>query len=543
MNPDAPPASEPSTTGRVPGGQEGPGESGRLWTSALLLAALGFLAFVLSVVWQLVIAHSFGTSADLDAFWVGLALPKAVVESFHMGILTVVFILIFNRPGASASRSAEWRLASSFVNAVLGATLVGIPILVLGAPFLVRLMAPGLDPESLATAGRVLQLTSLMLIPTALTGAIAGILHARKEYLPFAAARVAGLSVQILVLVLVSRASGVHGIGWGLLAGAVAMLVACASSLRRTGFRYAPTLGFAAAGATDVTAVFATFAAFSFLDRVNQMAGRFFASLLGPGAVSAFEFGWRFEIPVSTILSMSVALPSLAVMANQASAKRLLDLRRTVATGLTLIAWLVFPAIGFMVVFRESLTVLWLQRGAFSAIDSREVASLIPALAVSFAMRALGTITVFGLLAVRRLRALIAILTLEVVANAALISLLVGPWGLQGIVVATATTMLGSGVALAVVLLRQLEGWSPREFAQSVARPLLATATSVGLLAVSHRLLAPPGSSTMGGLVGQLLAFGSAFLVAHLFVGRALGLVETGRRAGGPWLRFREPPV
>ena len=490
--------------------------------SATRLAGLGFVGLLLATAWQVSIAALFGTSSELDAFWISFALPKAVVTSFHLGILTVVFVLIFSRPADGDRPDDRGRLASAFLNVTLLSTFLCILVILVGAPLLIKATGPGLAPELQALAARMLRLLSIMLIPTVLTGAVAGILHAHQQFVPFALARIVGLSTQIGALYILHRLAGIYGLLWALVLGASAMLIVCLPGLRRTGFRYTTVIDFRGPRSRDIFAIFATFVAFSFLDNLNRMSDRFFASLLTPGSVSALEFGWRFEIPVVTIIGMSVALPSLAIMASQASEKRVLELRQTVALSLGLIALLVLPLVGFLVVFREPLTALWFQREAFSIGASELVSSLIPALAVTFLMKAFGTITVYALLCVRQLKAPVAILLVEVVANTCLNAVLLGPLALRGVVLATAIAMVeGSGYMLAR-LLKALGEWSLRSLASRIWKPFGVSLCAIALLQGSYLTIGATGF--VGG--ADLVVFGVAYVLVQLALCRGFGLIE-----------------
>jgi putative peptidoglycan lipid II flippase len=317
--------------------------------------------------------------------------------------------------------------------------------------------------------------------------------------------------------------------------GAIAMLVVTVGPLLRTGFRYTPAIDFRDDRARTVFTVFAALLIFALLDRLNQISNRYFASLVGDGAISALEFGWRFELPISHVLSSSVALPSLAMMALQAAGNQVQALRKTVTISLGLIAILVVPLIGFLVVLREPLTALWLQHGAFSAHDSALVSSLLPALSVSYLMRALGTVTVYGLLILRQLKALLGILVLEVIATTVLNAVMVDPWGLQGVVIATSIARVGANIWLGFILLRALGGWSLRSFGARVWKPLTVSFGSVLVLFAARSVLdiAQPTRGTLLLLI-ELAAIGAAYLLMHFGLCRASGLVEIRTVRGIP---------
>ena len=385
----------------------------RIARSALMLATLAFLGLALTVGWQLAIAAVYGTSAELDAFWIGAAIPTSIASVFHLGVLTLLFVVVFHMPQGTGGRPEKDRLASSVFNAVGIGTAVVALLLAIAAPQLVRLMGPGLDPEQLPIATTTLRWLTLLLVVSAPLGAMAGILNAFERFAPFAWSRVLGLALQTGVLFVLARTLGVNALTASLLAGTVAMVVACWPTFRKTGFQWSPAIAFRGDEARSVLRMMIALVLLGVLSRGNQIVDRYFASLLGEGAVSALEYGWRFEIPVSQILAFSIALPSFAMMALHAGNANMADFRHTVAASVRLTAILVAPVILFLVVMREPLTVLWFQRGAFSPEAAETVASLIPYLGVMFVCLGLGPVMVFGMLTLNRKAALVGILTAE----------------------------------------------------------------------------------------------------------------------------------
>jgi murein biosynthesis integral membrane protein MurJ len=512
----------------------------QLARSALVLASFGGLGFFLTIVWQLSIAAAFGTSEEMDAFWIGVALPKAIVDSFHLGILTLLFIVVFNLPGDADSDDARWQLASSFLNLVVLFSLCAILLLQLGAPFLTKWMGPGLAPEFQSLSAQMLRRLSLMLVPTAFVGTLAGILHAHQNFLPFAMARSLGLTTQILLLFLLAGRIGVDALVWAMLIGASVMLPVCWLALRPSGLRYKTTLRFPDSRARAVLKMFATLTVIASFDRLNQISDRLFASLLGAGQVSSLEYAWRFEIPVSQILALSVALPAFAFMALQASEKRFAEFRKTLVISVRLIALLVIPVVGFLVVMRGPVTTAWFRRGEFSVEAATQVSSLIPFLAVIFLTKAFATVMVFGFLSLHQWRPLVGILLLEVLTNTSLNMILVEAWGLQGIVCATAAAMIGANLWLWARLVKAIGGWSLPSLASATWKPVGVSLCSVFLLRVLY-LMFQARQWTCGEErpLLQLAAFGVVYLGVHFLLSYLFGLVEVGREGGLSPVRLR----
>lgn len=515
------------------------GIADRITRPAIQLAVLNAAGLVLAVAWQVTIAAYFGTTSDLDAFWIALALPKAITDAIHLGLLTILFILIFNLPQSDKSRA---ELTSSVLNAVVLGTLIVMPLMMMSAHLLTRWTGRGLDPRHQLEAERMLRVLVFILLPNCLAGAFAGILHAHQRFVPLALGRILSLFAQILLLyVLVTHAGlGADALIWSTLAGAVILFLCCVPGFLHIGFPYRPVLRWRGPEQRAIVDVALTMMAFLVLDRLNQVVDRFVASFLAPGSISALEYGWRFEIPIAHVLGMSVALPALAVMAGHAGERQWSELRATIAHSLQLMILLVMPVIGFVVVLREPLTFLWFERGAFSSASARLVSSLLPFMGVMFLMKALGTITVYGLLSMRKLRILLVALLAESAVNASLDALLFRPLGLPGIALASAIAMTFGNVWLGRVLLRELHDWPFASLAVQLRKPVAATVTSIVTLAVLFRLF---GVGWIGGghLANaiELGVIGLTFLLGHLLLANRMGLLELRFGGGRPRLLLR----
>jgi putative peptidoglycan lipid II flippase len=404
-----------------------------------------------------------------------------------------------------------------------------VPAIAIAAPMLTRWMGRGLDPVHQAEAARMLRLLSLLLIPSGVAGALAGILHARRRFLPFAVGRVMSLFAQMVFLyvLVVYAALRLDALAWATLAGALVLLLCCVPGFLRTGFRYYPVLRWRGDQERAIFTVALVMVAFSMIDRLNQVVNRFAASFLDAGSISALEFGWRFEIPIVHVLSMSVALPTLAIMAGQAGEKQWTELRATAAESMRLMMLLVIPFIGFIVVMREPLTSVWFERGAFSSGSARVVSSLLPFMGVMFLMRAFGTITVYGLLSLRKLRVLLAVLSVEAMVNIALNLLFFRRLGLQGVVLATALAMTFGNIWLGRILLKSLHDWSARELASELRKPVIASVSSVVALAAFFRTFGVGwvGDTHLAKAI-ELGLIGFAFFAGHLALASRLRLVE-----------------
>jgi putative peptidoglycan lipid II flippase len=527
------------TSDAAPVSTDAPDRTARIARSALLLAALAFAGLARTMGWQLAIAAVYGPSGALDAFWIGAAIPTGVANVFHLGVLTLLFVVVFHMP--QRDRAEKDRLAASVFNAVGLGTLAMCALLLVAAPWLVEWMGPGLAAEHRPLATATLRWLALSLVVSAPLGAMAGILNAFERFGPFAWSRVLGLAVQIGLLFLLAGRLGVHALTVALIAGPAAMVAACWPSYRAVGLRWTPGIAFRGDEARAVLRMLVALVLLGLLSRGNQIVDRWFASRLGEGAVSALEYGWRFEIPVSQILAFSVALPSFAMMALQAGARQQDEFRATVGASVRLTALLVAPVIVFLVVMREPLAVLWFQRGAFSPEAAATVASLIPYLGVMFVCLGLGPVMVFGMLMLERKATLIGILTAELVLNAALCGPLSAAMGVRGIALATTAAMIASNLLLWTVFVRQMGGFGGAAIALRALRTAAACAGAALALAGAHALVwrAFDVDGALA-ILAACFALGVPFLVLYAALCHASGLIAIGFAGGKPRVRVLE---
>ena len=79
----------------------------------MLLIGISFLGSrLLGVARTSVIADQFGTSVELDAFWVAMRLPDLVFQLLAGATLASAFIPVYARVLQNRGERSAWRLAS-----------------------------------------------------------------------------------------------------------------------------------------------------------------------------------------------------------------------------------------------------------------------------------------------------------------------------------------------------------------------------------------------------------------------------------------------
>jgi putative peptidoglycan lipid II flippase len=511
----------------------------RMARSALLVGGTSIVTLVLTLGYQLLIARTFGASGQLDAFWMALAIPRAIVESFHFGLLTLLFVLVFHRR-TQGQESDPWYQSSAVLNVTVLSTVAMIALLVVFSTPMMRWMAPGFSPANTELAASLLRRLALMLIPTVIAAALGGLAVARGNLAPFTLSRAAMPALQILALVALASRIGVWALVWAAWLGAAAAVAMYVPWARQVGLKHRFTFGLRHPETREILKLQGVLAVAWIVINCNQIAGRYFATLLGPGSVSALEYAWRFEVPIAQIVSLAVALPTFALLAQSASANRRDDFRAALATSARLLVLAVLPMLAFMVAFREPLTSLWLQRGVFTEDAVHRVASLLPALAIVYFCRAFASVLVFGLLITGRAWLLLGGLTVEVVLNVLLSMSLSRTMGLSGVVLASAISMLIVNGALWTALLRDIGAFAPIRMVAHLRPHAVSVLVALAIVEVVRRSVDLFGPEVTGArALLPIGILGAAYLLVYVVVCATTGLIDFQIARGLPRVALR----
>src|SRR6185312_3264745 len=148
--------------------------SKNLFKSTSLVSAMTMLSRVLGFVRDVIAAQIFGVNASTDAFYVAFKIPNFMRNLFAEGSFSQAFVPVLAEYRHTRKHD-EIKLFISHIAASLGLILFIITILgVIGAPVLIKLFGPGLDPYRYSLATEMLRITFpyLMLISlTAFAGA------------------------------------------------------------------------------------------------------------------------------------------------------------------------------------------------------------------------------------------------------------------------------------------------------------------------------------------------------------------------------------
>ena len=293
---------------------------------AVLLIGLSFLGSrLLGVARTAVIADQYGTSVELDAFWVAMRLPDLVFQLLAGATLASAFIPVYARALQNRGEQSAWRLASIVLNWVLIGTIALSVAVFFAAEWIVPALAPGLGEDSgiqdaiIADAVFLTRVLLLSPILFAVSGMLTGILHARRHFLlPAISPMLYNLAI-ILGALLLPGELVVEALVIGVVAGSglhlMIQLPALSTALARSGGGLGLHFDLGDVEAREVLRLMGPRMLGLAAAQINLIVLTFFGSLVGDSSISALNFAWLLLMFPVGLFGMSFAtavFPSLA---------------------------------------------------------------------------------------------------------------------------------------------------------------------------------------------------------------------------------------
>ncbi|MGW8666424.1 murein biosynthesis integral membrane protein MurJ [Streptomyces niveus] len=456
--------------------------------AALLTALLTAAGALLGLVRDQTIAHLYGAGPGTDAFLVAWTVPEVastlLIEDAMALILVPAFSLALARraareplpagspPDGASGRDPVHALLRTTLPTLLLALSAGAVLLMLAAPWVVALLAPGLPDTQLAVD--CTRLTATCAFSFGIAGYCSAALRAHGSFVPPAMIYVAYNIGIIATMLILSDRLGVRAAAAGVAVGGCLMvLVQAPVVLRRlrerraTAERTAPERTAPERTAPERTApepsgeqpggagrplvalgLLAPVIVFALTRQSQVLIERFLAAPLPAGAISHLNYAQKVaQMPM--VLSLMLCTVTFPVVARAMAAGDTDRARRRVERDLALAGVIVLVGAATVVACAPQIIEILFQRGAFDRADTAATAAVMRVYALGLLGHTLvGALVRCYFSAARPLWFPALAMLLGLALTTAGGALLVGTWGVLGIAAGNAL-----GITVTAVLL------------------------------------------------------------------------------------------
>ncbi len=317
-----------------------------------------------------VTAYLLGTHSRADTLAVAMG-PMDTLNSVITNSIVFAFVPMLAAAGED-QRAALFRQLQRLFTWVF---LAIAGVLIAAAPWIMRVLAPGLDPAFFGAAATLLRVFALSTLATGIAALYSALLYTDRRFAPAAFYQAAINACTVAGALTLWKVLGIYAFALGYTAGAFVQLAIVYFATRRDfagrSFSRAPIVSW-----REILSKPSFFVVYATGLGLNMTFTRAWATHAGPGMAAAFDYCMRgVSVPLALLVNpiSNSLLPEIARLRNLF---RWRDAFRLIDKTIALTALIAVGGCGFALVFRQPAIALLFQRGSFTAESTLLVAAV-----------------------------------------------------------------------------------------------------------------------------------------------------------------------
>ncbi|MBX9403750.1 murein biosynthesis integral membrane protein MurJ [Lysobacter sp. BMK333-48F3] len=296
---------------------------GGLLRSSIVFSAMTFISRVSGLVRDQVYAWQFGASPAMDAFFVAFRIPNFMRRLSAEGSFSMAFVPVLAEYRQQHDQAAVKELVDRVTGTLAAALLVLTAVVILAAPWVMAVFAPGFEPggEQYRLATQMLQITFPYALFISLASLVGGVLNSYEKF------AIPALSPVLLNLSMIAAAvcastimpplgiEPVLALAWGVFVAGVLQLGFQLPALAKLGLLPRPRWGGAHAGVRKIMWLMVPTLFGSSVAQLNLLLNTAMASFLIAGSVTWLYLTDRlleFPLGMFGVAIGTVILPHLS---------------------------------------------------------------------------------------------------------------------------------------------------------------------------------------------------------------------------------------
>jgi putative peptidoglycan lipid II flippase len=347
-------------------------KSKTITSAAVILGAASVISRFLGLARDRLLAGRFGAGDELDVYYAAFRIPDLVYSLLVLGAVSAGFIPVFTgylKKSKEEELKDAWYLANSVLNIVILMVMAVCLVLIIWAPFLVKLVAPGFSPDKIAMTVDLTRIMFLSPLILGISAIFSSILQSLQRFFVYSLAPIMyNLGIIFGIVVLVDY-WGLLGLAWGVVLGALLHLLIQLPTVFICGFRWRPVFDFKFEGVKRVFKMMPPRVLTSVLFQVNFWVMTVLASFLAVGSVAVYNLSqniWGFPLGVFGVSFMLAAFPKLS---EYAQSRKLIKFEETFFRTASQVLFFTLPVTALFIALKSQVVRVILGTGNFNKQD------------------------------------------------------------------------------------------------------------------------------------------------------------------------------
>ena len=370
-----------------------------LTRAAFLVGIFSFIASLLGMVRDRMLAGTFGAGADLDTYYAAFRLPDFFYNTLLIGITSSAFLPVLTRylhkPGKEKTgkgKEEEKPLAfpqeaknfiDSLITFMFAVLFFSTLVLFFATPVAMNWIAPGFNLEQKTSTIMLTRIMLLSPIFLSFSGMMGNILNLKKFFFFYSLAPIVYNLAMILSIVFLVPRIGVQGLAWGIALGALCHLSVQLLPAKALGFEFSWRWEPNHPGIKKVFKIAVPRSIHLGVLQFNLVITTLLASTLPAGSLAVFNFANNLQSVPLGLFGASYAIaafPALSIMVAKKERKKFRD--EFVKT-MCQILFFIIPLSAILIILRAQVVRLILGSGKFDWEDTVLTLNVLGILAVS----------------------------------------------------------------------------------------------------------------------------------------------------------------
>ena len=336
--------------------------------STSTISALTVVSRVFGYIRDKRITTLLGTGDLGDAYTIAFRIPNMLRRLVGEGAVSAAFIPVFSQYLAEGKREDAWE----FVNAILSAAIVFMSIVViagvLGSSYIVAFFASGFAPGKLESTTVLNRIIFPYIGFVSISALAMGVLNSFGRFGASAFAPVL-LNLSVIALSFFSDffPNPAIALSVGVVIGGVLQILIQIPSLLRTGWRFRWFWDLAHPGVRRVAALIGPRLFGIGIVQIDVLVGTQFASHMIEGSAASIGLADRVMELVLGGYAIALSTAVLPLLARQAAANRMEDMKGTLTFATRLILFITLPATVGLILLRVPIIEVLFEGGEFDA--------------------------------------------------------------------------------------------------------------------------------------------------------------------------------
>ena len=356
--------------------------------ASLILFGSYFLSAILGLLRDRLLAGKFGAGDSLDSYYAAFVVPDFVALILIFGAISAAIIPIFSSYYVKSKEEA-WEYTTDLINIFMVFLILVSVILIIFAPFVVSLIAPGFSEVKKVDTVILMRIMFLSPIILGLSNIISGILQVFKRFLVTALAPVMYNLGIILGIVFFVPTFGLIGLAFGVILGGLLHLLIQLPSFFNSGFKYKAVFSLRHAGVRKTLKLMVPRSIGLGAGQINTIFITSIASTLTTGSVAVFNLANNLSAMSVNAIAVSLSTAIFPAMSLAFSKDDSQDFEKKFSGALRHILFLIIPLSVLMFILRAQIVRVILGVGKFGWLDTRLTAACFGIFAIGLLAQAL----------------------------------------------------------------------------------------------------------------------------------------------------------